>query len=120
MGIQIDQHCVAPLVNIATSKIGIRKILCFFLVDPTYRTISTSIATNTHWLRLLPKLTRALTLLLPTTMPSVIIRIIAEYMSSGMTHREALAVRASLMNERKYFVDEHNQQWQREFSLCEH
>jgi hypothetical protein len=36
----IDQHCVDTLVN-NSSEIGERKILCFFLVDPSHPRVST-------------------------------------------------------------------------------
>lgn len=38
-----------------------------------------------------------------------------------MTLEQAKAYREQLMQERKFFVDEHNEQlYEREFSLCEH
>lgn len=38
-----------------------------------------------------------------------------------MTREQAEGYREELMRERKFFVDEHNEQlYEREFSLCEH
>jgi hypothetical protein len=116
----IDQHCVDTLVNSSTSETGVRKILCFFLVNPAVKIISTAHVTNTNWLRLLPAAIRTLTPLFPFAVPMTIIHIICEYTTVGMTHREALAVRADLMNERKYFMGAHSALWERDYSLCEH
>lgn len=38
----------------------------------------------------------------------------------GMTHAEALAHRLALMKERKFFVNDLNEIWERDYSLCEH
>ncbi|MFD6456140.1 DUF4246 family protein, partial [Nocardia sp. NPDC060220] len=70
-----------------------RKILAFFLVDPSITIVSTSdIPPQQPWS--------------PT---------------STMTAAQADAFRTELMRERKFFVDEHNNElYEREFSLCEH
>jgi hypothetical protein len=38
----------------------------------------------------------------------------------GFTKEEAHEHRKALMQERKYYIDANNRQWQREFSFCEH
>ncbi|MEU9580010.1 DUF4246 domain-containing protein [Streptomyces chilikensis] len=87
------QHRVAPFRLADPAKAGHRKILAFFLVDPSQRIVSTSdVPPQQPW---------------------------AE--TSTMTLEQAKKYRDELMKERKFFVDEHNQQiYEREFSLCEH
>ena len=89
----ILQHRVSPFRLADPSRPGHRKILAFFLVDPSERIVSTSdVPPQQPW---------------------------AE--TSTMTLEEAKAFREELMKERKFFVDEHNEQvYEREFSLCEH
>ncbi|MFE3544665.1 DUF4246 domain-containing protein [Nocardia sp. NPDC059177] len=89
----ILQHRVAPFGLADPTRPGHRKILAFFLVDPTVTITSTSdIPPQQPWA--------------PTT---------------TMTRAEAEQYREDLMTERKYFVDEHNDDlYEREFSLCEH
>uniref|UniRef100_UPI003C7A9389 DUF4246 domain-containing protein n=1 Tax=unclassified Streptomyces TaxID=2593676 RepID=UPI003C7A9389 len=72
---------------------GCRKILAFFLVDPSERIVSTSdVPPQQPWSD-----------------------------TATMTLEQARDYREQLMRERKFFVDEHNEQlYEREFSLCEH
>ncbi|MEW1638098.1 DUF4246 domain-containing protein [Streptomyces sp. NPDC093801] len=87
------QHRVDAFRLADPSRPGHRKILAFFLVDPTERIVSTSdIPPQQPWSD-----------------------------TSTMTLEQAEAYREELMRERKFFVDEHNEQlYEREFSLCEH
>ncbi|MFD3461156.1 DUF4246 domain-containing protein [Nocardia fluminea] len=89
----IFQHRVAPFQLQDPTRNGHRKILAFFLVDPATTITSTSdIPPQQPWS--------------PT---------------STMTATQAAAFRTELMRERKFFVDEHNNElYEREFSLCEH
>ncbi|MFF2395902.1 DUF4246 domain-containing protein [Nocardia sp. NPDC058114] len=89
----ILQHRVAPFRLHDPTRNGHRKILAFFLVDPSITIVSTSdVPPQQPWS--------------PT---------------STMTAAQADAFRAELMRERKFFVDEHNNElYEREFSLCEH
>ncbi|MFE3928382.1 DUF4246 domain-containing protein [Streptomyces sp. YIM B13508] len=89
----ILQHRVSPFRLQDPTRPGHRKILAFFLVDPSHTIVSTSdVPPQQPW---------------------------AE--TSTMTLEEAKAYREELMKERKFFVDEHNEQmYEREFSLCEH
>ncbi|MGW4631603.1 DUF4246 domain-containing protein [Nocardia sp. NPDC004415] len=89
----ILQHRVAPFQLADPTRPGHRKILAFFLIDPTTPiTSTTDIPPQQPWS---PTIT--------------------------MTRAEAEAFREELMKERKYFVDEHNEDlYEREFSLCEH
>ncbi|MGW5135839.1 DUF4246 domain-containing protein [Streptomyces sp. NPDC004135] len=89
----ILQHRVGSFRLADPTRPGHRKILAFFLVDPSERIVSTSdVPPQQPW---------------------------AE--TSTMTLEQAREYREQLMRERKFFVDEHNEQlYEREFSLCEH
>lgn len=89
----ILQHRVGSFRLKDASRPGHRKILAFFLVDPSATIVSTSdVPPQQPW---------------ATT--------------STMTLEQARTYREELMRERKFFVDEHNEQlYEREFSLCEH
>ncbi|GAA3990839.1 hypothetical protein GCM10022247_07090 [Allokutzneria multivorans] len=89
----ILQHRVSPFRLADPTRGGHRKILAFFLVDPSARIVSTAdVPPQQPWS--------------PT---------------STMTLEQAKDFREELMRERKFFVDEHNEElYEREFSLCEH
>jgi Protein of unknown function (DUF4246)/Domain of unknown function DUF4246, N-terminal len=89
----ILQHHVAPFRLADPSRPGHRKILAFFLVDPSVTIVSTSdVPPQQPWS--------------PT---------------STMTLEQAKEFRRQLMQERKFFVNEHNEKiYERDFSLCEH
>jgi hypothetical protein len=89
----ILQHRVDPFRLADPSRPGHRKILAFFLVDPSVTIVSTSdVPPQQPWS--------------PT---------------STMTLEQAKDFRRQLMQERKFFVDEQNEKiYEREFSLCEH
>ncbi len=87
------QHRVSPFRLADPTRPGHRKILAFFLVDPSVRIVSTSdVPPQQPWSD-----------------------------TSTMTLEQAKEYREQLMQERKFFVDEHNEElYEREFSLCEH
>lgn len=87
------QHRVGSFRLEDPTRPGYRKILAFFLVDPSETIVSTSdVPPQQPWSD-----------------------------TSTMTLEEAKEYREQLMRERKFFVDEHNEQlYEREFSLCEH
>ncbi|MFK0223610.1 DUF4246 domain-containing protein [Streptomyces vinaceus] len=87
------QHRVGPFRLADSSRPGHRKIVAFFLVDPSQQIVSTSdVPPQQPWSE-----------------------------TATMTLDQAKAYREELMRERKFFVDEHNEQlYEREFSLCEH
>ncbi|WP_327714623.1 DUF4246 domain-containing protein [Streptomyces sp. NBC_00490] len=87
------QHRVGSFRLTDPTRPGYRKILAFFLVDPSEKIVSTSdVPPQQPWSD-----------------------------SSTMTLEQANEYRDQLMQERKFFVDEHNEQlYEREFSLCEH
>ncbi|WP_405820529.1 DUF4246 domain-containing protein [Streptomyces sp. NBC_00838] len=87
------QHRVGSFRLADPTRPGHRKILAFFLVDPSEKIVSTSdVPPQQPWSD-----------------------------TSTMTLEQAKEYREQLMRERKFFVDEHNEQlYEREFSLCEH
>lgn len=89
----ILQHRVGSFRLTDATRPGHRKILAFFLVDPSEKIVSTSdVPPQQPWSE-----------------------------TSTMTLEQAKSYREQLMQERKFFVDEHNEQlYEREFSLCEH
>ncbi|KAB1990177.1 DUF4246 domain-containing protein [Streptomyces triticiradicis] len=89
----ILQHRVGSFRLTDPTRPGHRKILAFFLVDPSEKIVSTSdVPPQQPWSE-----------------------------TSTMTLEQAENYREQLMQERKFFVDEHNEQlYEREFSLCEH
>lgn len=89
----ILQHRVAPFRLADPTRPGHRKILAFFLVDPSVTITSTSdVPPQQPW-----------------------------FSTSTMRREQAESYREELMRERKFFVDEHNEElYEREFSLCEH
>lgn len=89
----ILQHRVDSFRLADPTRPGHRKILAFFLVDPSEKIVSTSdVPPQQPWSD-----------------------------TSTMTLEQARSYREQLMHERKFFVDEHNEQlYEREFSLCEH
>jgi len=89
----ILQHRVSSFRLSDPTRPGYRKILAFFLVDPSEKIVSTSeVPPQQPWSD-----------------------------TSTMTLEQAKSYREQLMQERKFFVDEHNEEiYEREFSLCEH
>ncbi|MEU0087006.1 DUF4246 domain-containing protein [Streptomyces sp. NPDC006274] len=89
----ILQHRVGSFRLTDPTRPGHRKILAFFLVDPSEKSVSTAdVPPQQPWSD-----------------------------TSTMTLAQAKDYREQLMQERKFFVDEHNEQlYEREFSLCEH
>ncbi|HET9383241.1 MAG TPA: DUF4246 domain-containing protein [Streptomyces sp.] len=87
------QHRVGSFGLADPTRPGHRKILAFFLVDPSETIVSTSdVPPQQPWSG-----------------------------TTTMTLEQAREYREELMRERKFFIDEHNEQlYEREFSLCEH
>ena len=99
----IYQHLVAPFKLVDKTKPGFRKILVFFLVDPTVKIISTHnvLPQQPDWDDVQPDA------------PADKRR--------KMTREEAEAFREQLMFQRKYAHNEFQKEfYERPFSLCEH
>ena len=112
----IMQHRVAPFELRDKSKMGYRRILVFFLIDPNNRIISTKdvpIQQETIMREYMNDV-------LKDIMYKNMIENILNKMNL-MTLDEAKKHRERLMYYRKYYVDEINSQiYERPFSLCEH
>lgn len=99
----IYQHRVAPFKLEDATRPGFRKILCFFLVDPTVKIISTNnvLPQQPDWDDV------------QADAPSA--------SRKTMTREEAEDIREKLMFQRKYACDGFQKEfYEREFSLCEH
>ncbi|CAF1051946.1 unnamed protein product [Adineta steineri] len=112
------QHRVAPFQLKDPTQPGQRKILVFFLVDPTIRILSTAHIPpqQSHWycdiIRSIPVFNE---------LPSLVVDKIMSYIDFPMTMDQAKQHREELMNERKYFISQNNELlFERPFSLCEH
>jgi hypothetical protein len=100
----VYQHKVAPFELVDKKKKGHRKILVFFLVDPTKRVISTKNVApqQPDW-------------------NDVQFGNGNNVVRRVMTLEEARKYREDLMSERKFFRDEFEREiFERHFSLCEH
>jgi len=112
------QHKVQDLVNRSKTQTAYRKIICFFLVDKTASVVTTSQVAPQQWPAQLPKFRQCVSDV--GGLPTAVANLVCEYVHNGFTADEAVHHRAELMRQRKFFINEKNQEWQREFSLCEH
>ena len=117
------QHRVVGVGNSSDTEIATRKILCFFLVNPDVNLISTMDVPQQQWERV--KYTQAVWLTLVSKrmgkqLPKEMVMYIIEKAKYGFTWEEALQHRLNLMKERKFFVNDQNEEMEREYSLCEH
>lgn len=117
------QHQVQPFKLEDPTKIGIRKILVFFLVDPSVRVISTATVPpqQVHWLRNAPTPYHKV-MLDSTPLIDPLIHLIFEFVQLGtVTQEQAEKQREELMSERKFYSQKNTESlFEREFSLCEH
>lgn len=87
------------------------------------RIISSADVAEQQWDVVRGKTTLALlqvTAKLGTPLPRELVKYIVDLAKWGMTKEEAHRHREVLMKERKYYVDENNRLWQRNYSFCEH
>ncbi|KNC86792.1 hypothetical protein SARC_01085 [Sphaeroforma arctica JP610] len=100
-------------------EVGERKILVFFLVDPTQRVISTGVVPpqQREWMSSAMKDMSELT----QHFPPEIVEQIGNKLEWPLSLAQAKEHREKLMHERKYFTDASTEQYfERPFSLCEH
>mmetsp|Transcript_31089 Transcript_31089/g.75821 ORF Transcript_31089/g.75821 Transcript_31089/m.75821 type:complete len:475 (-) Transcript_31089:198-1622(-) len=104
-------HRVMRMVN-KGSKVARRRIVVFFIVNPTKRIISTADIPEQQHDDLVKVVSNAL-----TEINGEVLELIVEYAKTGFTLKEAKDHRLKLMKERKY----HKQDWNvRTIELCEH
>eukprot|EP01114_Cavostelium_apophysatum_P009160 TRINITY_DN2223_c0_g1_i1.p1 TRINITY_DN2223_c0_g1~~TRINITY_DN2223_c0_g1_i1.p1 ORF type:complete len:549 (-),score=74.01 TRINITY_DN2223_c0_g1_i1:57-1703(-) len=114
----ILQHQVAPFGLYDETKPGHRKILVFFLVDPTLRVISTATVPpqQKSWL-----MGEVASVDFFKNLGSDINKEIGKFVDWPMSLEVAKEHREKLMQERKFFVKENTEKlFERPFSLCEH
>eukprot|EP01117_Protostelium_nocturnum_P021060 TRINITY_DN99_c0_g3_i1.p1 TRINITY_DN99_c0_g3~~TRINITY_DN99_c0_g3_i1.p1 ORF type:complete len:934 (-),score=225.27 TRINITY_DN99_c0_g3_i1:76-2877(-) len=116
------QHRVTRIKN-PSNEVGERKILCFFLVHPERRILSSEDIPKQQWDEVCPQL-RALLLWigrnLGVSLNKDCINLILQMAKWGFTSEEAELERLKLMAQRKYFKDAESRFYEREWSLCEH
>ncbi|KAJ7116512.1 hypothetical protein C8R44DRAFT_210335 [Mycena epipterygia] len=115
------QHQVGPFQLSDKTKSGVRKILVFFLVDPTFKILS---ATNIppqqlevvkHTLRSQGPSSR------PSLLPVELLDYVARLVPGVKSRAEAEVIRDELMQERSIMIDSVNTEFfAREFNMCEH
>ena len=118
------QHRVKPFELEDKSRPGRRTILCFFLVNPTTRIISTaSVPPQPRaWHEL--EIRRILILLRALSQHARIL--VAAFAAGGITYSQAAERRGRLMDERRAAVEPEpgsygtEKFFERDFSLCEH
>ncbi|KAI0822358.1 hypothetical protein BC628DRAFT_1316713 [Trametes gibbosa] len=115
----IYQHRVAPFGLIDRTKPGHRKILAFFLVDPTITILSTTRVPpqQAEWYEDAVAGAERI-----QRLPQELIDLILEFVvENTITLEQARADRAELMKERAGFVFKHNKEYfEDSFQMCEH
>lgn len=110
------QHQVAPFKLEDSTRDGHRKILVFFLVDPSVKILSTSRVPpqQKSWFKESVDSQGV-------TFPVALVHKIVDLMEWPMSLEEAKKHRDELMNERKVFLNKSNEEYfERPFYLCEH
>ena len=115
----IYQHHVDPFELADRSKPGHRKILCFFLVNPEHRILSTTDVSPQQEDWMVEELEKTQTL---KRLPQELFDMVAGYVKEGVISRkQAEADRDELMEERSDFVTWDNEdRYELEFNMCEH
>ena len=111
------QHKVEGFQLEDPTKSGVRKILVFFLVDPSVHVLSTALVPPQQqaWMEMEMNHLQVF-----SRFPAEVRSLIMQY-TWHFPHDLALQVRDDMMGERKYFTEENTQLvFLREFSLCEH
>ncbi|OMH82437.1 hypothetical protein AX774_g4077, partial [Zancudomyces culisetae] len=113
------QHQVQPFELVDKTKPGVRKILCFFLVNPNNRVYSTAVVPPQQKEWYAEELNKNPSKL--TNLPSLVLDNINKHMNWPIERKDAEKYREELMKERKYLLNSQNELvFEREFSLCEH
>jgi hypothetical protein len=111
------QHHVNPFELEDKEKPGIRKILVYFLVDPSIRITSTLHVPPQQQSWYLEPLYHVF----KSKLPIEVINVIIQFMNFPISLEQAKVIREDLMQERKFFVKENSDTFfERPFSLCEH
>jgi len=122
----IFQHQVQPFELKDNTRKGVRKILVFFLVDPNIRIVSSATVPpqQRQWHREYQSQVVSSAVESSSGLIRDVAAIVADYAFEAdgtIDHKSALRHRRKLMKERKYFVQENNEQlFERPYSFCEH
>ncbi|EPQ56986.1 hypothetical protein GLOTRDRAFT_120376 [Gloeophyllum trabeum ATCC 11539] len=121
----IWQHRVSPFKLIDPTKPGHRKILCFFLVDPTKKILSTTVVPpqQADWCMWESERAPAL-----RNLPVELFEMVTDYLKPDaegkggvITMEEAKEEREKLMEERRNALITQNERvYEAEFNMCEH
>mmetsp|Transcript_29763 Transcript_29763/g.48061 ORF Transcript_29763/g.48061 Transcript_29763/m.48061 type:complete len:538 (-) Transcript_29763:610-2223(-) len=112
------QHKVCPFELVDKTRSGWRKILVYWLVDPTKRIVSTATVPPQQKAWFAEELLRIDAF---PSLPREIVYRIVDVADWPMSLEAAKRHREALMQERKHFVGKNNELlFERPFSLCEH
>jgi hypothetical protein len=111
------QHQVQRFRILPGAAFGERKILCFFIVDPEHRIVSTEHVYPQDPVWMTAQVVGFLVNHIPVR---GLCELVAEYEARGMSLKLAHEVRQELMRERKFYTRNQNDEFERTFSLCEH
>ncbi|EWC43842.1 hypothetical protein DRE_07286 [Drechslerella stenobrocha 248] len=115
------QHQVQPFKLIDSTKPGYRKILAFFLCDPTSEnSVLTSRVVAPQQPGARSDLEEALRHGPLGKLPEEVFRLILEQLPPPISREEAEGYRESLMEERSGYLEENEQVHGAQYSLCEH
>ena len=115
----VYQHHVDPFELADKTRPGVRKILCFFLIDPTARVLSTSDVPPQQQEWIMEEVVKAPSI---GKLPVELFELIKAYTKPALISRgDAERHREALMKERAHFVKELNEEvFEMEFNMCEH
>jgi hypothetical protein len=117
------QHRVTQLYNPSKDQVAVRKIFCFFLVNPKVKIVSSLHVPMQQWEFVKMETAKLLCLIskrLGHPFPKDVVMTILDFAKVGFTREEAHAIREEIIKERKFETNLLNQIWEREYSLCEH
>eukprot|EP01024_Parvocaulis_polyphysoides_P011259 TRINITY_DN13953_c0_g1_i1.p1 TRINITY_DN13953_c0_g1~~TRINITY_DN13953_c0_g1_i1.p1 ORF type:complete len:194 (-),score=22.97 TRINITY_DN13953_c0_g1_i1:198-779(-) len=118
------QHKLLQLINKSDSDIAIRKMLCFFIVNPDKRIISTAEVNDQNWRvvkeKIAIELQKIALRILGQLLPIDVAQKILYLAKVGFTIEQAQANRLGLMQYRRFQKDEMNRDVERSIDLCEH
>ncbi|KZT21379.1 hypothetical protein NEOLEDRAFT_1150704 [Neolentinus lepideus HHB14362 ss-1] len=121
----IWQHRVSSFKLVDPSKPGHRKILCFFLINPTVEILSTSFIPPQQYDWYMRELKRAPAM---RNLPVELFGMVTDWLKvddtgkgGAITMEQAKEEREKLMKERANFVVKQNEElYELEFNMCEH
>eukprot|EP01025_Chloroclados_australasicus_P046513 TRINITY_DN5129_c1_g1_i4.p1 TRINITY_DN5129_c1_g1~~TRINITY_DN5129_c1_g1_i4.p1 ORF type:complete len:314 (+),score=33.23 TRINITY_DN5129_c1_g1_i4:268-1209(+) len=118
------QHKLVGLENSSDTEVAYRKMICFFLVDPQQKIISTEDIRDQNWTKQKQKVAVELQKValrkIGRSLPEVAAQKILQGAKVGFTLEEAQQHRVGLMRDRKFYKDEMNREILRDIELCEH